>query len=118
MTADKPYSGPVVTRDQNPGAHGNVCVVETCACGAVRSVNVNGRHVESGEWGESVTDGPSLLRGWRRANGHTQIRAAELLGIAQPKLSDYERGVTRPELDTAVRIERVAGIPPSAWVAG
>lgn len=31
-------------------AHGNVCVVDTCRCGAERQTNVNGRHVERGPW--------------------------------------------------------------------
>lgn len=31
-------------------AHGAVCHVERCACGAVRETNSNGRFVERGRW--------------------------------------------------------------------
>lgn len=40
--------------DENPAAHGNVGVTETCTeCGAERDVLVNGRHVEYSPWGLS-----------------------------------------------------------------
>lgn len=89
-----------------------------------QTLDIWGTMEGEGDWRLTVsvrppgTVGCEALRAWRLREELTQIQAAELLGIAQPKLSDYERGVTRPELDTAVRIERVAGIPPSAWVAG
>lgn len=46
------FSGSVNKRgtDENPMAHGNICVIETCACGATRRTNVNGRHTEEGDW--------------------------------------------------------------------
>jgi len=46
------YFGPVATGDkENPAAHGGVCVCDECLqCGARRSVNVNGKHVEYGGW--------------------------------------------------------------------
>lgn len=44
-----PYSGPV-SKDENRSAHGNVCVIETCTCGSIRKSNINGMHVEKGEW--------------------------------------------------------------------
>ena len=40
--------GPVEQQDER--AHGGVCHVETCACGAQRHTNSNGRHKERGEW--------------------------------------------------------------------
>jgi hypothetical protein len=40
----------VVARNQNPAAHGNICVVDTCRCGAQRRTNVNQIHVERGPW--------------------------------------------------------------------
>lgn len=44
------FQGPV-SRDENRAAHGNIMVTETCVhCGAERSRNVNGIHVEQGEW--------------------------------------------------------------------
>lgn len=49
----RPYSGPVSDR-QNPAAHGNVCVVAYCRCGAWRSTNQNQGHTERGPWCEPV----------------------------------------------------------------
>jgi len=49
-TETRGYSGGVSVRNENRAAHGGVCYVETCSCGAVRHVLVNGRHTEEGEW--------------------------------------------------------------------
>ena len=45
----QPFSGPVADR-QNPAAHGNVCYIQHCKCGATRKTNVNGANVERGRW--------------------------------------------------------------------
>jgi len=46
-----PYLGPVAVRgEENPRAHGNVCVVEMCACGASRGVLRNAGAEECGPW--------------------------------------------------------------------
>lgn len=34
----------------NPSAHGGICLVDTCSCGATRRSNVNGKHAEIGVW--------------------------------------------------------------------
>lgn len=44
------YTGSV-SRNENRAAHGGVCHIETCECGATRRTNSNGRHEEVGEWG-------------------------------------------------------------------
>lgn len=44
--------GGAVKHPENRAAHGNVCVVDTCRCGAERKTNVNGRHIERGPWKE------------------------------------------------------------------
>lgn len=49
------YMGPVTSdvtgyHQQNPAAHGGICRVDVCACGAIRRTNVNGRHTERGRW--------------------------------------------------------------------
>jgi hypothetical protein len=45
------YLGPVRRAvRQNRQAHGGVTYVETCACGAAKVVNRNGRHAEHGPW--------------------------------------------------------------------
>lgn len=46
----RPFFGPIEGVSQNRAAHGGVCEVDRCACGAVRRVNINGRHVERGRW--------------------------------------------------------------------
>ncbi len=43
------FGGPV-SKDENRRAHGNVCVVDTCCCGAQRLSNHNQGSVERGEW--------------------------------------------------------------------
>ena len=43
------YSCPVAWPER-PEAHGNICVVSTCRCGATRHVNVNGAWAEIGKW--------------------------------------------------------------------
>lgn len=48
-TAVLPFFGPV-SRRENRAAHGGVCLVDQCACGARRMRNVNGRHLERGDW--------------------------------------------------------------------
>lgn len=47
------FDGPVIGED-NPSAHGGVCVTEECdTCGARRDTNVNQIHTEVGEWSVS-----------------------------------------------------------------
>lgn len=49
-TVDYGFTGPV-SKNENRAAHGGICEVATCEhCGAEKSVNVNGWHVEEGEW--------------------------------------------------------------------
>ncbi len=44
------FSGPIAYARENRAAHGGSTRHEACACGARRSVNVNGLHVEAGPW--------------------------------------------------------------------
>ena len=44
------YRGPTTSSDTNPAAHGNITRQETCRCGAVRWLNINGNHREAGNW--------------------------------------------------------------------
>lgn len=37
-------------RYENRSAHGAVCIIDTCRCGAKRETNSNGRHDERGPW--------------------------------------------------------------------
>lgn len=61
-SATRPYTGPV-RQPARPAAHGGVCVVERCACGAERRANVNQRFVEQGPWIRPVTTNPSRDNG-------------------------------------------------------
>ena len=46
-----PFRHPVgPPQDQNRAAHGSIEVVQECSCGALRLVNRNGLHEESGYW--------------------------------------------------------------------
>jgi len=45
----RPFFGPVAARE-NRAAHGNVCVIDTCSCGAERRTNRNQGHLERGTW--------------------------------------------------------------------
>ena len=60
------YTGSVARppyTEENRAAHGNICVTETCsACGARRSVNVNGCHREYGTWGETRAEREARAR--------------------------------------------------------
>ena len=52
---DYGFNGPVTSEvsgyyAQNPAAHGNICRVDTCRCGAIRRTNINQGHVERGRW--------------------------------------------------------------------
>ena len=44
------FGGPIDGARPNPAAHGNICVIDICACGATRAANVNGQYVEQGTW--------------------------------------------------------------------
>ena len=54
-STDRGFTGPVTDETagryaQNQAAHGNIVRIDTCACGAVRRTNINGRHREYGRW--------------------------------------------------------------------
>lgn len=46
------FGGAYGAKHQEPRAAGGVCFVETCACGARRETNSNGRFEERGTWRE------------------------------------------------------------------
>lgn len=52
-TRTEPFVGPV-RQPARPAAHGNICSVATCACGATRRTNINQQYREVGAW-----DGPA-----------------------------------------------------------
>lgn len=54
-TETKPFTGCVCSDRCDQRAHGNVCFVEHCACGATRSKNSNAT-VERSPWREADED--------------------------------------------------------------
>ena len=52
LSIERGFSGPVA-QPQNRNAHGNICRIDTCACGAQRRTNINGFHSERGPWSET-----------------------------------------------------------------
>jgi DNA-binding XRE family transcriptional regulator len=62
-------------------------------------------------------NGPTLLAEWRAREGHTQEKAAELLGLSQSAFCEYEKGRSVPRVATAVKIARGTngGVPIEAW---
>lgn len=49
-TIERCFRGSVSSRRENRAAHGGVCYVERCHCGAERHTNVNGSHEETSGW--------------------------------------------------------------------
>jgi hypothetical protein len=50
---DYSYMGSVAVEpytQENQAAHGNICRVQTCRCGAERLILINGRHTETSPW--------------------------------------------------------------------
>ena len=52
LTITTAYSGPVtnIPSKINPAAHNGIRQIDTCRCGAVRHININGDHQERSEW--------------------------------------------------------------------
>jgi len=51
FTVTMPYNGSIYRAEKtNPAAHGGYTEIQSCTCGALRSVNVNGNHIEKGRW--------------------------------------------------------------------
>ena len=50
------------------------------------------------------------LKAARINKGYDQIYAAKLIGVGADTLSDYERGITYPDVPTLKKIEEVYGI--------
>jgi hypothetical protein len=44
------YNSPIVGAKYERRAHGAVCIVDRCACGATRACNSNGQFQEQGPW--------------------------------------------------------------------
>jgi transcriptional regulator with XRE-family HTH domain len=62
-----------------------------------------------------VTPGEQL-RAWRKGQGITAASLASRLGVTQQAVSCWERGRYAPDESRRCRVERIAGIPATAWV--
>lgn len=62
------------------------------------------------------TSGPEALRQWIERRELQQQEAAKLIGIHFTLLNHYLTRRRRPPLESAIKIERVTGIPVEAWV--
>lgn len=58
-----------------------------------------------------------VLREMREAAGLTQRQLADLVGVTDQTISNLERGVTKPTLDTARALARVLGVQVEALFA-
>ena len=63
-----------------------------------------------------MQSGRERLREWIERSKLTQRTAAELLGMHYTFINQILGGSRSPALGTAVRIERVTGIPVEAWM--
>lgn len=59
--------------------------------------------------GRSNTDIARRIVALRDALGHNQSAFAALVGVSQPAMNNYEKGLRRPDLDVAVRIHQRTG---------
>jgi plasmid maintenance system antidote protein VapI len=70
--------------------------------------HVTMRIMQSGAW---------QLRDWMTRRGLLQNEAAEALGFHEAFISQLVNGRRSPGLNNALKIERVTGIPVSAWAS-
>ena len=47
------------------------------------------------------------LRAWRINKGYSQEKASKLIGISVDTLSNYERGITFPDIPVLKKIEEI-----------
>lgn len=63
--------------------------------------------------------GPTSLAEWRAKQGKTQKEVAELLGVSQASVADWELGKKTPKATHMLAIERATGgaVPMAAWAS-
>jgi transcriptional regulator with XRE-family HTH domain len=60
---------------------------------------------------------PEQLKVWRKGADLSQKGAAEKVGATAPAWCDWELDKKIPDLERAERLQRLTGIPVSAWSA-
>lgn len=103
MTREVAFSGPV-RAPQIEAAHGGVCIVDACRCGAERRTNANGKHRERGEW----IAPPAAVEVAADPDGGWAVRLLRADGSAHPLGSLVQR---RTAADYARREAYRLGIP-------
>ena len=64
----------------------------------------------------SMNPGRRALIAWLRADpARSQSRLADLLGVAQPSVSAWVRGTSRPVPVLRVALDVLTGIPAESW---
>lgn len=63
-----------------------------------------------------ASKGGDEMRKVREQRNLSQREVAEMLGISNNEVSDYENGRKTPGLERAVKIEKVLGVPCEVWV--
>jgi transcriptional regulator with XRE-family HTH domain len=61
--------------------------------------------------------GSEQLKDWMRRRGFTQADACRFLGFDAASMSNFCAGKRTPGLETALRIERLTGIPVEVWAS-
>ena len=67
---------------------------------------------------KTTDDLGQIVRAWRKAKGLTQKRLAAIAGLTQRRISVIENGTNEPELQTAIELLAILGIPLSAPLPG
>lgn len=60
--------------------------------------------------GRSNTDIARRIVALRESLGHNQGSFAALVGVTQPAMSNYEKGLRRPDLDIGIAIQMKTGV--------
>lgn len=60
--------------------------------------------------GRSIADIGMRLRALSQALGHNQSSFAAMVGLTQPAMNNYMRGLRRPDLDAAIQIAARTGV--------
>ena len=99
------YTAPVAVypyTDENPAAHGNICVLVECvACGARRHELHNGRHAEVAPWYDE--------RGRRERERRAEAKHLEAMGILRREYGDRADVIRTTDGYIALRVRARTG---------
>ncbi len=58
---------------------------------------------------------PDTLKKYRLVRGYTQAKLAEKIGVLNTTISNYEKGVSLPDMETIVKIARILKVDPGEF---